>query len=380
MRIGVNTRLLLADKMDGIGWFSFEVLRRMVANHPEHEFYFFFDRPFDSRFVFAENVHPVVLFPPARHPVLWFLFFELSMARAIKRYGIDLFFSPECYIPLRCKIPVLSTVHDINFEHNKHYLKPSHQLYMNYFASRFAHRSTRLATVSEYSKRDIVATYGVESGRVDVVYNGVNEGYHPLTESARQQVRDEYSEGCPYYIFIGTILKRKNLATLLSAFDKVKESDTAGTKLLVVGNRVWWQDELAEAFDAMRHKDDVIFLGRTSQDRLFNLLGSAVAMVYPSLFEGFGIPILEGFSAEVPVITSNCTAMPEVAGDAAILVDPTDVEAMADAMVRVVADDELRKALITKGREQRARFSWDKTAELLWKGLMRTYEEGGRNE
>lgn len=362
--------------MDGIGWFTAETLRRIVLAHPEHDFYFFFDRKWDDSFVFSSNVHPISLCPQARHPVLWYLFFEKSIPRMLKKYKIDLFLSPECYIPLHAKIPVLSVVHDINFEHAKDFLKPSHQVYMNYFASKFASRSTRIATVSGFSKQDISEVYRIDPQKIDVVYDGVNENYRPISAVEQDEVRCQYSHGCKYFIFIGTILKRKNLSTLLLAFDKYKKYMDDDTKLMVVGNRVWWQDELKEAYDNMNHQCDVIFTGRTPQEELFKLLGSALALVYPSTFEGFGIPILEAFKAEIPVVTSNCTSMPEVAGDAALLVDPNDADMMSKAMVEIVKDDKLRKELVAKGKLQGSKFSWDITAEKLWDSMMKTMEEG----
>lgn len=374
MRIGVNTRLLLAGKMDGIGWFTAETLRRIVQGHPEHDFYFFFDRKPDPVFLYAANVHPVVLCPQARHPILWFLFFEVSVRWALKHYKIDLFLSPECYLSLGSTVPTLMVIHDINYEHTNDNLKPSHQRYMKYFSPRFAHHSIRIATVSEFSKQDIVDTYKISPDKIDVVYDGAHEGYHPLDSNLRLQIRDQYAQGCPYFIFVGTIIKRKNLATVLTAFDLFKAKNHTDMKLVVVGHKVWWQDELKDAFDRMRYQDSVIFIGRATAELLVNLLGAAEALVYPSLFEGFGIPIIEAFHAEIPVITSNCTSMPEVAGDAAILVEPTDVTMLADALQTVSSNCALRAELVEKGRSQRERFSWDKTSAKLWDSMMKTWE------
>ncbi|MBR1834174.1 MAG: glycosyltransferase family 4 protein [Bacteroidales bacterium] len=375
MRIGVNTRLMLSGKMDGIGWFATETLKRLVRNHPEHDFYFFFDRKYDPCFVFESNVHPVVLCPPARHPVLWYLFFQISIKRAIKRYNIDLFLSPDGYLPLGTDVPTLTVMHDINFEHSKDFLKPSHQRYMTYFFPQFARYSTRIATVSEFSKHDISTVYNIEPEKIDVVYDGAHEDYKALSAATQQSTRDKYTVGRRYFIFISTILKRKNLATLLTAFDHFKEQDAEEMKLVVVGHRVWWQDELKRAFDAMRHKDDVLFIGRAEPEELALLLGSATALVYPSLFEGFGIPILEAFHAEVPVVTSNTTSMPEVAGDAALLVEPTNVDQLTDALQRVAKDAGLCAELVARGRKRRELFSWDITASRLWDSMMSTFEE-----
>lgn len=375
MRIGVNTRLLLSGKMDGIGWFTAETLRRIVLSHPEHDFFFFFDRTPNPTFIFSSNVHPIILCPQARHPILWYIFFQRSIPRALKRHKIDLFLSPDGYMSLNTKVPTLTVIHDLNFEHSPDNLKPSHQRYMTYFSPQFARYSTRIATVSEYSKQDIVNTYHIEADKIDIVYDGAHEGYHPLSPSEQRLTREQYAGGNRYFIFISTIIKRKNLATLLTAFDQFKQDDHEGTKLLVVGHRVWWKDELAKAYEQMSHKEDVVFLGRTEPEELIRLLGSAISLVYPSLYEGFGIPIIEAFQAGIPVITSNCTSMPEVAGDAAILIEPTDTDAMSNALTRVANDSNLRNQLISEGRSRRTLFSWDKTATLLWESMAKTYEQ-----
>ena len=117
MRIAVNTRFLLKNKLEGIGWFTYETVKRLVENHPEHEFYFFFDRPFEEEFIFGKNVHPIVLFPPARHPVLYFIWFEYSVANALKVYKIDVFLSPDNFLTLRTKVPTVLVTHDIAHLH-----------------------------------------------------------------------------------------------------------------------------------------------------------------------------------------------------------------------------------------------------------------------
>ena len=372
MRIAVNTRLLLPGKLDGIGWFTAETLRRIVKAHPEHEFFFLFDRKPDPQFLYASNVHPLVLCPQARHPVLWYMFFQWSTRWTLRKYKIDLFLSPDGYSVLDTRVPTLTVIHDINFEHSRDYLRPSHQRYMSYFSPQFARYSTRIATVSEFSKKDIAETYHISPDKIDVVYDGAHNDYRPLSHEEQALTREHFTQGHPYFLFVSTIIKRKNLTTLLLAFDRFKETDTQDTKLVVVGHRVWWKDELKAAYDNMRHPEDVLFVGRAESTELARLMGSAIALAYPSLFEGFGIPILEAFHAETPVVTSNCTSMPEVAGDAALLVEPTSVEALTEALQRLATDIALRQELIARGREQRKLFSWDITADLLWQSMMKT--------
>jgi len=374
MRIAVNTRLLLKGKMDGIGWFTAESMQRIVQSHPEHTFYFLFDRKPDPEFIFGPNVVPVVLCPQARHPVLWYIFFEWAVPFALKKYKIDLYVSPDGMMPLHPKVPTLTVIHDLNFEHATGNLKASHQRYMTHWFRLFAQNATRVATVSEYSKKDIAETYGVKLDKIDVVYDGSHPGYRPHSDDEKVATRERFTQGCHYIIFVSTILKRKNLANLLTAFDHAKTMESSALKLVVVGSRVWWQDELAEAYDKMVHKDDVIMPGHVEPADLAALMSAADALVYPSYFEGFGIPILEAMYAETAVICSNTTSMPEVGGDAALYIDPSSPEDIAHA-IKHIQQPNARDELIEKGRKQRLLYSWDRTANLLWTSMMRTIEE-----
>ena len=140
-------------------------------------------------------------------------------------------------------------------------------------------------------------------------------------------------------------------------------------KLLVVGNKKWWTKEIQDAFEQMEHNDDVIFSGRLPADELHNCIASALALTYVSYFEGFGIPIIEAFYCDVPVITSNVTSMPEVAGDAALLIDPFSVASIAEALQLMAGNESLRHELIEKGRKRRELFNWQQTADMLWKSI-----------
>lgn len=374
MRIAVNTRLLLPNRLDGIGWFTAETAKRMVMAHPEHQFFFLFDRRPSPQFIYAENVTPVILCPQARHPVLWYIFFEISVQRFLKHNKIDLYLSPDGMMPLHPAAPTLTVIHDLNFEHASGNLRKSHQWYMEHFFPRFAQNASRIATVSEYSKQDIAQTYGIDPSKIDVVYDGAHNNYRPHSDAEKKAIRQHFTEGKPYIIFISTILKRKNLTNLLKAFDQVKQTDTSGLKLVVVGSRVWWRDELAEAYNQMHHQADVKMIGRAEPDDLSALLSAAEMLVYPSFFEGFGIPILEAMYAETPVIASQTTSMPEVGGDAVLYIDPQNVDNIAQAIIRM-QDKATQQEYIKKGRFQRTKYSWDITTNLLWGSIERTLRQ-----
>ena len=374
MKIAVNTRLLLKDKLEGIGWVAYETLRRMVKDHPEVEFYFIFDREPDSMFVFGDNVKPVVLFPQARHPFLFIWYFEFSVKKALKQIQPDLFFSPDGYLCLRSDVPQVAQFHDLNFEHFPKDMPKIHLWHYKKYFPKFARKAKRILTVSEFSKQDIVDCYGIEPEKIDVAYNGVNEIFKPLPETEIMEIRGKYSGGFPYFMFVGSLHPRKNLARLFSAFDRFKSYNRNDVKLVIVGEKRWWTEPIQRAYDAMSCKDDVVFVGRLSAEDLHRVTAAALASVYVSYFEGFGIPILEAFKCDTPVITSNVTSMPEVAKDAALLVDPFNEDSIAKAMIKVL-DDKVRERLIEKGRERAKDFSWDKAAEDIWNSLIKAIKE-----
>lgn len=372
MKIVVNTRLLLKNKLEGIGWFTYETLKRITIAHPEHHFVFLFDRDFDEEFIFSENVTPVVLSPQARHPILFYWWFEHSVASFLNRYKPDLFLSPDGYLSLNSNVKQLAVIHDLNFEHYPKDLPFLVRKYYHYFFPKFARKATRIATVSQFSKNDIVEQYNVPSANIDVVYNGCNKLYKPLSEEEKQHVKQKYTSGCDYFIFVGALHPRKNISRLFQAFDKFKQSKTSDIKLLIVGEKYYWTNEIKRTYLGMKYKEDVVFTGHLSTRDLTGVMGAALALTYVPYFEGFGIPILEAMNCNVPVITSNITSMPEVAGNAALYADPFSVDSIAQAMIVLYSEDKVRNALIEKGKVRKLDFSWDKTSQALWKSIERS--------
>jgi glycosyltransferase involved in cell wall biosynthesis len=373
VRIAVNTRLLLKGKLEGLGRFTDETLKLLVAQHPEHEFFFLFDRPFDSSFLYADNVTPVVVNPPARHPVLWHIWFEMALPKTLKRIKPDLFLSPDGFLSLNSDVKSLAVIHDLNFAHNPQDLAKSHSWFYNKYFPKYAKKAARIATVSEYSKNDISEQYGIASDKIDVVYNGVSERFSPLDLETAESLSLKWTDGNPYFIYVGSIHQRKNIERMLQAFDEMKRAGHIH-KFILVGNRKWWTESMQNALDSMQFKNDVIFAGRVSDKDLNDLMGAATANVYVSTFEGFGIPIIEAFQSGVPVITSNTTSMPEIAADAALVVDPFNVSEIAMGMQKLVSHETLRLEMIKKGKERAKQFTWQRTADLLWQSIVKASE------
>ncbi len=366
MKIAINTRLLIEHKLDGIGWFTFETLKRITQNHPEHEFYFLFDRKYSDKFIFSDNITPIIINPPARHPVLWYLWFEFSVKRILKKNKADLFLSPDGYLSLSSKIKQIPVIHDINFVHRPQDLPFLTRKYYNYFFPKFAKHAFKIATVSEYSKQDIIQEYKTSESKVEVVYNGCNEMYKPVSENEQRVTKQKYSGGKDYFIFIGTLHPRKNIARLFQAFGRFKTETKSDLKLVIVGTKMFMTKDIEEAYSNSKFIKDIVFTGRLNPEDLHYVLASSYAMTFVPLFEGFGIPLIEAMNCDVPVISSNTTSLPEVADDAALYVNPFEVDDIKNAMIKITTDNTLRSALIEKGRIRKEKFSWDKTAEKLW--------------
>ena len=362
MKIGINARNLLPNKLEGFGQYSLELISRICINHPEHEFYLFFDRAYDSKYVFSKNVIPIVLFPPTRHPLLYLIWFEFSLKNAIKKHQIDLFWSPDGFCSLSTKIPQIATIHDINFEHNPKDLPWIVAKYYQYFFPKFAKKAKKIITVSEYSKNDLYSTYSIEKEKIATIYNGANECYQPIDESEKEEIRLKYTQGNPFFIFVGSLHPRKNVGRLIKAFSQVIETNNE-IRLVIVGSSMWKGDELDIPKSA---QDKVIFTGHLETSELTKLMASAKALTYVPYFEGFGIPLVEAMRCGTPILAANTTCLPEVAKDAAIYCDPFNVNEICNGMIEFLADEKLCYGLSEKGLLRSKYFSWDKAAELVW--------------
>ena len=384
MHVAVNTRFLLpGGHLEGIGRFSYETLSRLVAQHPEVTFHFLFDRAYDTRYLFGSNVVPHVLLPPARHPFLFVAWFEGAVALWLARHRPAVFLSPDGFTTLNTTVPRVTVIHDLAFEHFPLDVGLLQRKYYHFFMPRFAWASAQLVAVSEATKADIVQTYGIAPNKISVAYNAPAAFFQPQPEVLQRVVRRQFSQGQPYFLFVGALQPRKNLGTLLRAFDAFKTAGgaaVAAAQLLIVGRKAWKAGPILEAYQQMRHQTAVHFTGRVADAELAGLYAAALAMVYVPYFEGFGIPIVEAQASGCPVLTSEISSMPEVAGaGGALLVDPHNAESIAAGLAKLWHEPMLRQQLVARGQENLGRFSWAKSAEVLWQAVMQAVK-GMRNE
>jgi glycosyltransferase involved in cell wall biosynthesis len=376
MRIVVNTRLLIRNRLDGIGWFTRQTLQRITKAHPDVHFVFLFDREFDPEFIFSDNVTPVILSPRARHPFLYFIWFQFSVRSLLKQMKPDLFLSPDGFLVLGTEFPQLAVMHDINFLHFPRDHRRISAWYYNFFFPRFARKAVSIATVSEFSKTEISKNYGIPAEKIDVVYNGINPFFHPLDSSGKQSAQKKFANGDPYYIYVGSLHPRKNIPALIRAYSLFRSKNESRIKLVLAGPGFWGMKAIREAILQSKFKDDIIQTERLTDQDLSLALGGALALAFVSYYEGFGIPLIEAMACDVPVIASNGSALSEIAGNAALMVNPHKVEEIAEAMGQMAANEKVREDLIAKGRVQRQKYSWDRTADLLWESVVLAMRSG----
>ena len=285
---------------------------------------------------------------------------------ALRRDKPDVLFMPIQMLPLfRAQtIKTVAVVHDLEFLHYPETYTPANRLLLQFFTRHAVRNATQLIAVSQYTKDDVVRTYGRDPKDIAVVHHGVNaDQFSQKATGSRQQAVGKRC-GLPerFMLFVGALQPRKNIVGLVTAFEEVKRSEP-DTHLVIVGGGEWKTGQILARIESSSVRDSMHLLRRVPHDDLAALYTMAAALVLPSFSEGFGMPVLEAMAAGTPVITSSTSSLPEVAGDAALLVDPTDSSAIANALLRVLRDASLRQDLIAKGRERASRFTWDRAAE-----------------
>ncbi len=276
--------------------------------------------------------------------------------------GATLFHATEhLLLPLR-DVPTVLTVHDLIFRRYPAHHKRLNRWYLNATMPLFCRRAGHIIAVSEQTKRDVVAAYGIPAGKVNVIYEAADPRFQPQSAAAITAARSRFGLPDRYVLFVGTIEPRKNLGRVLAAFEQL-HAERLTDALVIVGKRGWLYDDFFARLEASPAKQAVIFPGFVPDANLPAVYAGAQALAFPSEFEGFGLPVLEAMACGAPVVCSSTSSLPEVAGEAAVLVDPLDQEALTDGLRRILANPALADDLRARGLAQAAHFSWERAAE-----------------
>ncbi len=358
-KIAINLWVLRNKQYDGIGYFAIQTTQRMIKSMPETEFILLLPANYSEHFFYTSNVFHYKIFPPLRHPILYVIWIEIILPIFILFKKIDKLYSPDGMICPMTKADQFPVIHDLNFILFPQGLKFLNRVFYNIYIKKYCQRAKTIFTVSEFSKKEIIKHYKVYDNKIKVIYNAVNF-------LGNEPIKNKVTSGEKYFLFIGSIIPRKNLKRLLYAFELFKERSQTDIKLKLAGNLLWDTPEIKNIIEVSKFKKDIEILGRITDEVKFKLMQDALALCFVSIYEGFGVPILEAFYAKTILITSNTSSMPEIAGDAAFYVDPFNEKSIALGLEHVSKiTSEERNKYIEKGKIRLNCYSWDKSSKEI---------------
>lgn len=366
MRIGINARYLQSSR-SGIAQYIFYLLSNLKTVDTKNDYTLFLgsDKQVSGdilNFGFPLDVSGF----PTTNQALKIAWQHIYLPRRIKELKIDVFHEPTFISPFFKQCPTVITVLDLAYRFLPDCYTLRNRLYLDKLMKHSIDTSDAVIAISENTKRDILLNFKIPENKVKVVYLAVDETFCPVDNSKKEEilrVKSKYNITGDFIFTVSLISPRKNLVTLIKAFALLKQKGKIGHSLVIAGKKGWLFNEVFEAAASCGYEKDIIFCDFVPQDDLVMLYNAADVFVYPSLYEGFGLPLLEAMACQCPVVASNNSSIPEVCSDAAVLVDPYDAAGFSDAIYRIISDRPLKDSLIKKGRERVANFSWKKAAQ-----------------
>jgi glycosyltransferase involved in cell wall biosynthesis len=372
MIIAVDTRFLIDDDPWGYGSYLYESFYHITKDHPGHRFIFVFDGPYDKDFIKGENISQVIAGPAARHPLLWQFWYNIKLPAILKRYNADLFIGTDGICSLSTKLPQCLLVNDLSFLQYPGFFKRSVLVFYKRNTARFLNKADRIITASGFSRQIIMTHYTTAGDKIDIVPFVPRQIFHALDEKKKSEIKSRLTNGIEYFLYMGPVHPRKNLVNLLKAFSIFKKRQASNWKLVLAGNFAGRNKQFIKGVETYKYREDVILVSDVEEKEAADLLGSTYALIYPSLWEGSGLGILEAMRSGVPVIAASGSAMQEIAGEAALYADPADHADIAEKMMRLYKDENLRNQLIEKGRDVASQYSMEQSATLLWQAIVKT--------
>jgi glycosyltransferase involved in cell wall biosynthesis len=368
MRVGIDARLVYYSQA-GIGQYILHLVDGLAKVDRENEYVLLQSRKDDTTILEEPNFRRVSLWTPSHHRLE-----RYSLNVELMRLGLDVLHSPDFIPPHRPSCRSVITVHDLAFLLYPHFLTKESARYYGHI-DQAVRWTDQIISVSESTKRDTIQHLGVPEEKITVVYEAANPIFRPLgREEAREQVRDRHGVEGPYILFVSTIEPRKNVPSLLRALWQLVTCYKEDVRLVLAGGRGWLFEDAFAMVDELKLDDRVHFVGRVSSEDLLYLYNAAELLAHPAFYEGFGLPPLEAMACGLPVVASNVASLPEVVGDAGLLIDPHDVDELTVSMWRVLNDGELSQQMREKGLTQAGLFSWEKAARETMEIYQRAYE------
>ncbi len=368
MRIGIDIRTINKPK-SGVGYYVTNLIREFQRIDQSNDYYLISNNcSYTTEFKDLPNFRNHVTQISNENHMIGDLWESLYLPSFLKRSGVNVFHGPAFLIPLRQggAFRSIVTIHDIVA-----YMKPEtvplkYALYMKMLIKLVATKADKIITPSFSTKNDLIDQLDIPEENIEVVYNAVSDRFAPPDDKARsdiEAVKEKFNIRGRYMLFAGNLEPRKNLIRLMQAYDRARSQLGDEYQLVMCGKKSWLYSDIIKTYEKINGDGSIILTHYLSEDELLSLYQGADIFVFPSLYEGFGFPPLEAMGCGVPVITSGISSLPEIVGEAALLVDPMSVQEISDAMVKMASSGSLRDDLRRKGLEQAAKFRWKNTAQ-----------------
>jgi len=378
MRIGIDCRYILDVKygeLAGVGHYTYFLIKYLIQLDKENQYFLFFYNKKIKCEEFEKNDNVKCVYFPGLENIgkIPFLYRHIIIPHILSLYKLDIYHNPANIIPFFYFKKSIITIHDLALYKNPDWF-PEGQKFSKYILTPFSiYKAKKIIAVSENTKTDLIEMFKVNKDKIEVIYEGV-EDYNKF-EIKETEIKEKFKFKQPYFLYIGTLEPRKNLVRLISAFAQFLQENKGSKYLLLLAGKKGWKDEpIFEKIKELKLEDKVIYLGYVSLKEKVYLLKNAYAFTFPSLYEGFGLPILEAVNLGLPIITSNIASIPELIIDNALLVDPYDVTSIKKALAKIVKDQKLRNELSHKGKGIAKHFTWQEAAKrtlALYKGIAR---------
>lgn len=372
MDIAFDVRPIIKKQKTGIGYYAYEIIKSVQRLFSENKYVlnFFTINGKDEEVERLQDIRTNKTIISGCFYVRDFLFRTLGAFipipyRFFFKANVDITHFFDYVIPFGVHGKKIVTVYDMTFRAYPKTLPLKTKLLLATNLRVSCKRANKIITVSEFSKREIMKYLNISAERINVVPSGINlQKYYPLDNESIKKVKDKYSLENSYFLYLGTLEPRKNLVRLIKAYYKLKNEKNM-PDLILAGQKGWFYEEIFECIHKLKLEKSVVYIGYVSDEDTAPLICGATAFIFPSLYEGFGIPPLEAMACGTPVITSNVSSLPEVVGDGALLVDPYDVDDIYQKMKTLISNNNLREELVKKGIERASFFSWDNAATKL---------------
>ena len=371
MIVAVNTRILTNDFPEEYGNFIFETYKRIAANNPEQTFIFFVDKKITQQVIFGANVKTVVTGPAAQHPLRWKFWYDFKLPALLKKYNADVFVSCNGICSLRTKVPQCLLIHDLAFLQPLFFMKKSQVIFFKRYTPAFLAIAKSITTVSGFFKQEIISHYKIDSAKIEVVFSGTSDNFQPISNEEKAIIKSKYTDGREYFVYSGEIHPRKNVMNLLKAFSVFKKRQQTNMKLLLAGKLAKKYGSFQKDLQSYKYRNDVVMTAPVDESERINIIGAAYGLIDPSLYAGAVVPLLEAMKCDVAVITAADSSMHDIVKEAVLHAESTSYTGIADKMMLLYKDENIRKELIEKGKEIARQYDWEKTAALVWQSILK---------